>query len=140
MIDIDVRDLAGRYVAMWNEPDPEARRKAVRELWAEGGAHILQPPQEMREAAAGLGFASSALEAHGHDAIEWRVARAYEEFVAPGEYTFRARDAAVRLRDVVTFSWEMVTVGGGEAVGGGLEFLRLDEEGRIAADYQFPGA
>jgi hypothetical protein len=67
-IDIDVRELAGRYVAVWNEPDAGLRRAAIRELWAEDGAHILQPPQQIRQAAAGLGFNSTTLQARGHDA------------------------------------------------------------------------
>jgi hypothetical protein len=50
----DPRELVRRYVAVWHEPDAELRRKAIRELWAEDGAHILQPPQEIRQAAAGL--------------------------------------------------------------------------------------
>ncbi|MFD1934951.1 MULTISPECIES: hypothetical protein [Nonomuraea] len=72
-------------------------------MWAEDGEHVLQPPQEIRQVAAALGFDSSTLEARGYDAIETRVARSYERFVATGEFTFRARSDAVRLRDVVTF-------------------------------------
>jgi hypothetical protein len=43
----------------------------------------------------------------------------------------------VRLRDVVKFRWEMVGKATGEVAGVGLEFLVLDEEGRIRTDYQF---
>ncbi|SNT61805.1 hypothetical protein SAMN05216276_108533 [Streptosporangium subroseum] len=138
MTDIHAQDLAARYVALWNEPDAELRRKAIRELWAEGGSHVLQPPQEIREIAARLGFGSTTLEAHGYDALEVRVTHAYEEFVAPGQFVFQPRDNAVRLHNVVTFSWEMVPAGGGEVAGGGLETLVLDENGHIATDYMFP--
>lgn len=137
MTDIQSRQLVARYVALWTEPDAESRRKAIQELWAEGGAHILQPPQEFREMAAGLGFDSTTLESHGYDELEVRVTRAYQEFIAPGEYTFRSRDNADRLHNIVKFNWEMVPVGGGEAAGVGLEILVLDEDGRIKADYQF---
>ncbi|MER6302776.1 hypothetical protein ABT247_24925 [Kitasatospora sp. NPDC001539] len=85
-----------------------------------------------------MGFPEQVLEARGYRELESRVTRAHEEFVAPGEFTFRARPDAVRLRDVVRFTWEMVPVGGGEAVGGGDEFVVLDAAGRITADYQFP--
>jgi len=64
MTNIDPRKLVDRYVAVWNEPDAELRRKAIHELWTEDGAHILQPPQEIRKAATGLGFTSTTLEAH----------------------------------------------------------------------------
>ena len=51
MTAIDPGDLVCRYVAVWHEPDAELRRKAVHDLWAEDGAQVLQPPEEMRQAA-----------------------------------------------------------------------------------------
>jgi hypothetical protein len=63
--------------------------------------------------------------------------RAYDEFVAPGEFTFRRRDDVTRAGDAVKFSWEMVPASGGEAVAVGLEFLILAPGGRIRLDYQF---
>src|SRR4029453_7112917 len=77
------------------------------------------------------------LEARGHDELKVRVTRSYEEFIAPGEFVFRARDNAARLGNVVKFNWEMVPVGGGEAAGVGLEILILDDDSRIRIDYQF---
>jgi hypothetical protein len=53
-----------------------------------------------------------------------------EEFVAPGEFTFRRRDNVARLGDVVKFSWDMVPTRGNPA-GCGLEFLVLAPDGRI---------
>jgi hypothetical protein len=137
MTNVDPQDLADRYVAVWQEPDAERRRKSIHELWAEDGAHILQPPLEMISAAAGLGFTLGALEAHGHDALEARVSHGYEQFVAPGEFLFRRRGDAVRLHNLVKFYWEMVPTGGDEVAGAGLEILVLGEDGRITADYQF---
>jgi hypothetical protein len=137
MTAIDPGDLVRRYVAVWHEPDAEMRRKAVHDLWAEDGAHVLQPPEEMRRAAAGLGFPSLVLRARGHEELEARVTRTYHEFIASGEYTFRLRDNADRLGDVVKFNWEMIPADGGEVAGAGLEILVLDADGRITADYQF---
>jgi hypothetical protein len=137
MTNIDPRKLAGRYVAVWTEPDAELRRKAIHELWTQDGAHILQPPQEIRKAATGLGFTFTTLEAHGHDELEVRVNRAYQEFVAPGEFTFQPRDNADRLGNIVKFNWEMVPTDGGEVAAAGLEILILDQDGRIKTDYQF---
>jgi hypothetical protein len=137
MTTIDPRELVRRYVAVWNEPDAELRRKAIHDLWAEDGAHILQPPQEIRQAAAELGFPSITLQALGHEALEVRVTRAYREFVAPGKFIFQPRDNADRLGEIVKFNWEMVPAGGGEPAGAGLEILVLDEDGRIKTDYQF---
>ncbi|MFE5581217.1 hypothetical protein [Kitasatospora sp. NPDC056531] len=131
--------LADRYAALWTEPDADERRKAIERLWTEDGVHLVHPPEGIREEAARVGFPEPVLEARGYRELESRVARAYQEFVAPGEFTFRARPDAVRLRDAVRFTWEMVPAGGGEAVGGGVEFVVLDADGRITADYQFPG-
>jgi hypothetical protein len=135
---IDAQDLAARYIGLWNEPDPETRRKTVQALWAEDGQHILLPPQQMHDQAVGLGFTSAALEARGHDELHARVTRAYEEFVAPGTYEFRIQEAPRQLRDVITFRWESFHREEGQVTGGGRDFLVLDDTGRIRFDYQFP--
>jgi len=137
MSNADAERLVQRYVGVWTEPDPDARRKAIEQLWTEDGAHVLHPPVEVRDAAAALGFVHTTLEARGHDEIEARVTHAYDEFVAPGEYIFRASGPAVRMHDIVKFRWEMVPVGGGEPVGGGVDVFVLDD-GRVRTDYQFP--
>ena len=136
---IDTRELAARYVGVWCEPDADERRRTIRELWAENGSHVLHPPQEIRDAAGGLGFVATTLAATGYDELEARVARSYEEFIADGKYMFRARDNAVRLNDLVKFSWEMVSTADGEVVGQGLEILLLNADQQILTDYQFPG-
>ena len=41
-------ELAEKYLAVWNEPDADERRRTITELWAEDGRHIRQPPEEMR--------------------------------------------------------------------------------------------
>jgi hypothetical protein len=130
-------ELVDRYVAMWNEPDPETRRTMVRELWAAEGTQILQPPRELLEQAARVGFVNPVLEARGHQELEARVTRAYEDFVAPGQFCFRRRGDATRVGEVVKFAWEMAPVAGGDPVGVGLEFVILDPYERIRADYQF---
>jgi hypothetical protein len=76
-----------------------------------------------------------------YEALAARVARAYEMFVAPGEHMFRRGGDVLRLRgNVLGVTWEMVTTTGGEVVGGGLDVLRLDADGRIRTDYQVIGA
>ncbi|MFI6467244.1 hypothetical protein [Streptomyces sp. NPDC050538] len=140
MTETDPQHLAERYIAQWTEPDAARRRAAIESLWAADGTHVLQPPAEIREIAAGLGFDHPTLRAEGHDAIETRVTRGYQRFVEKGELTFRPRADAVRLDGVVRFGWDTVAVGSGEVVGGGLELLVLDPDGRIRTDYMFPGA
>jgi hypothetical protein len=137
MVEIDLHNLTDRYVAVWNEPDAVLRRAAVRELWSADAVHVLQPPKEIVQTAEGLGFDRLVLEARGHRALEFRVTRAHEEFVAPGTFVFRSRGNADRLHDVVKFHWEMVPRDGAEVVGVGLEILVLGPDGRIVSDYQF---
>jgi hypothetical protein len=38
-------ELAEKYLALWNEPDADQRRRMIAKLWAEDASHILQPPQ-----------------------------------------------------------------------------------------------
>lgn len=140
MTETDPQDLADRYIDQWVVPDAAGRRAAIERLWAEDGTHFLQPPVEIREIAAGIGFDRTTLQVRGFDAFETRVARSYERFVKGAGLTFRSRADAVRLHDMVKFSWETVATGTGDVVGGGLEILMLDEHGRIKADYMFPGA
>src|SRR3954469_26051859 len=72
-------ELAEKYVALWNEPDPNRRRRMIAKLWDEDGRHILQPPQEIRAMAAQPGIAMTAiLTAQGHREIEARADRRYE--------------------------------------------------------------
>jgi len=134
---VNPKNLAERYVGLWNEPDPDVRRMIIRGLWAPAGEHVLDPPQELRQPAHALGFEAPTLEIRGYAAMETRAARAYEEFVAPGQYVFRLRDNAARLRNILKFNWEMVSTATGEVAGVGLEVLVLDERGRITTDYQF---
>lgn len=36
----DVTSIAERYIAAWNETDPEARRRAVADLWTTDGRYV----------------------------------------------------------------------------------------------------
>ena len=133
----EAEQLADRYLALWNEPDPERRRRMIAELWTEDGSQILQPPQEMREiaASAGLGMAAT-LEARGHAELEARAATSYERWVGSDGLSFRRRDDVDRLHEVVKFHWEAVSPDG-EVTAVGLVFLVLGADGRIRRDYVF---
>jgi hypothetical protein len=137
----DLQQLVDRYVALWNEPDPDIRRNVIRELWAPDGAQVLvDPPEEIRDAADRLKFSSPSLEVHGYDALEARVTRAHEMFIAPGEYVFKpGGNASHLLGNVVSLSWTMASRADGEIAGGGLDILAIGSDGRIRTDYQFIG-
>ena len=117
---IDAQRLADRYAAVWNEPDANARRREIEELWAPDGGHYV-----------------NAREAHGYDALEPRVAGSHEKNVRANRNRFRAAPNARALRDVVIFNWEMLPQGGEEVLATGIEVLIVDPQGRIRVDYQF---
>lgn len=117
---IDYRDLVQRYMAIWNEPDPTARRREVEELWVPTGEHFVQT----------YAF-------QGYDAIDGRVGRAYVQWVRDGGYLFVAGEDIAGHENVVKFSWEMVPASGGAAASTGFDVLVLDEAGRIVVDHQF---
>lgn len=133
-------DFTRRWFTLWTEADPQARSKQVADLWATNGAQVLvDPPQAMREAATELAFPVPRLEVRGHDEIDRRVTRAYEMFIEPGEYTFKATgdgDAVVLAPALVGLAWDMVTLADGTVVGSGYDVLVLDDDGRILLDHQ----
>ena len=133
----ETHELAEKYVALWSQSDADRRRRMIAELWAEDGTHILQPPQEIRAIAAQPGIAMTAiLRAQGYEEIEARAASAYEHWVGSEGLSFRGRDDADRLGDVVKLHWEAVAKDG-TVFAVGLSFLVLAADGRIERDYTF---
>jgi hypothetical protein len=114
------QDLAARYAAVWNEPNAEVRRTAIASLWRPDGVHYVKER-----------------EARGYTALEQRVAGSHEKNVRDNGNRFRARPGAQRLRDVVTFMWEMLPRDSETVLAVGLEVLVLDANDHIATDYQF---
>jgi hypothetical protein len=114
------QSLADCYVAVWNETDAARRRRQTAELWVPDGRHYV-----------------GARAVRGHEALETRVRESHEKNVRDGGNRFRAVQDARRLHDVVTFHWEMLRADSEAVAGRGLEFLIVNDEGRIVADYMF---
>jgi hypothetical protein len=130
-------ELAEKYLALWNEPDADRRRRMIAELWAENGKHVLQPPQEIRAIAAQPGIGMTAiLAAQGYEEIEARATSVYEHWIRSQGFSFRGRDDADRLGDVVKLHWDAVAEDG-TVIAVGLSFLVLATDGRIERDYTF---
>jgi hypothetical protein len=112
----DAQTLADRYVAVWNEPDAATRLNAIAALWA--------PDAPRRELGAlGKLILGSSKKNGRRDAIR-----------------FRAAPSARKRGDVVTFRWEMLPAGSETVLASGLEFLVVDNEGRILVDHPFAPA
>lgn len=114
-----VTEIANRYLAVWSEPDPAARRAAVASLWAPDGVEFVDGGTQFR----------------GHDGLDARVRGAYEKFVASGDYAVTSAGDAVRHGDIVTFTVQL-TAPDGEVAWASRVFLLLGGDGLIREDYQ----
>ncbi|HVT68071.1 MAG TPA: nuclear transport factor 2 family protein [Trebonia sp.] len=112
-------EVAARYLAVWNEPDPAARRAAVAELWAPGGTE----------------FVDRGIQHHGHEELADRIAEAYAAFVGSGRFTVTGAGDVTRHDDIVTLTIQLTTPGG-EVGWAARVFLLLGADGLIKEDYQ----
>ncbi|MFD4862237.1 nuclear transport factor 2 family protein [Streptomyces atratus] len=119
-IDIDVDQFVDRYVAVWNEPDPVARRHAIAELWDADGIETTESARY-----------------HGHDALEARIAEAHNDLVRDAGFVFRSAGDATGHHDMITFTTYMVPAAGGGIAWTGRTVLTLGENGLIRNEYQF---
>ncbi|QIS02011.1 hypothetical protein F5X71_06510 [Nocardia brasiliensis] len=135
----ELATFAEQFAALWNESDAAARDKRIREFFAPTAVQVLvDPPVEMREQVQRLQFAMPALEVRGYEALSHRVTRAFELFVASGEYEFAVPAPAIPLpAGLVGLSWVMVAKADGAIAGGGFDVLGLDDDGRVLTDHQF---
>jgi hypothetical protein len=108
-----------RYIAVWNEPDPDLRRKAVAEIWHADGR-----------------YANTSRVFKGLAEIEEAVTEAYDDFVAKG-FAFRLNAHAVN-HNAARITWDMVPKDGGDLAARGTEYLVFAQDGRVVSDYQFP--
>ncbi len=137
--DIELKQLIDRWVAQWNEPGPDERRRLILQVWADDGYQVMvNPPEGIRETAAHYGVPFPPVEIRGHDAIYARVTRAYEMFIAGGEYLFERQGEVVRHAGAaVAVNWVMRSRASGAVAGSGLEVLTFGPDGRVRTDHQF---
>lgn len=112
-----IRDVVDRYIAVWNEPDADARRRAVAELWTEDGT-----------------YTDPLAAAEGHEAIEAVIAGAREQF--PG-HVFKLFGDIDAHHDVVRFGWELVPESGDESVVVGFDVAVATSNGSLRNVYGF---
>jgi hypothetical protein len=116
---INTPDVVANYMAVWNENDPEKRRRRIQAVWAADGATC-----------------NRMIDAHGYEAIEARVVGSWSKWLSEGQYIFQPKSVA-QHHDVVKFDWVMTKVPGDHVEATGVSYLILNAEGRIAYDYQF---
>ena len=114
-----LQEFADRYVAVWNETDPDKRRTAIAEIWAVDGRYCNGRAVYV-----------------GHEGVQAAVTASHDKWVGKG-YVFRSGGNAEGHHNGVRFGWDMIPAAGGEVVSIGSEFVIVDEDGRIRYDYQF---
>jgi hypothetical protein len=117
---LDAQALANRYVAAWNEPDAATRASALAALWAPDALGHKGP--------------------RGYGAItKFTPAKPAGNTRREG-VRYRAAPTARLRGDVVTFRWEMLLAESETVLASGLEFLIVDDDGRILVDHPFAAA
>jgi len=112
----DYTATVDRYLAVWNEPDTDARTAAIAEIWAVDG-HYTDPLSAVT----------------GRADFGAMVAKVREMF--PG-HTFRRYGEVDGHHDTARFGWEMLS-GTGDSTVVGFDVMALAPDGRIRAIYGF---
>ena len=102
--------LAQRYIALWNETDPAARRRGIEELWSDDARYV-----------------DPLADAQGHEAIDRTIAAVQEQF--PG-FEFRLAGPVDGHHDLARFSCELGPAGA-EAPIMGFDVAVTDGDGRL---------
>lgn len=137
--DTGLKQLTDHWIAQWNEPSSDERRRLIRNVWTEDGYQIMvNPPQGIRDTADRYGLPAPPVEIRGYDAMYARVTRAYEMFVAGGEYVFERQGEVIRHAGAaVALNWVMRSRADGSVAGSGLEVLMFGPDGRVRTDHEF---
>ena len=114
---LNAQALADLYVAAWNEPDAAKRLSAIAALWA---------PDALGPSKAG-----------GYSALTKLTLTASGKSAGREGIRYRAAPTARLRGDVVTFRWEMLLADNETVLANGLEFLIVDDDGRILVDHPF---
>ena len=117
---LEAQALADRYVAAWNEPDAAKRPPPCR--------------------AVGAGALASNGSAGGYPCSRKLAVAAPEKSGRRESVRYRAAPTARLRGDVVTFRWEMLLAESETVLASGLEFLIVDDDGRILVDHPFAAA
>jgi hypothetical protein len=104
--------LAERYIATWNETDPERRDAAIAEVWTADGEYV--------DPLAAVG---------GRDEISGLIGSVQEQMP---DLVFRLLDGEVDAHhDVLRFRWELVPASGGDSVAVGFDVATTNGDGRL---------
>ena len=107
-----MHDVIERYIASWNQTEPQLRRKLVNEVWAQDATYI-----------------DPLAEAHGRDAIDATIAAVQAQF--PG-LTFTLLDSVDTHHRQARFTWGLGP-DGAEPLVVGFDVAVADSEGQLTS-------
>ena len=107
-----MHDVIERYIASWNQTEPQLRRKLVDEVWAQDATYI-----------------DPLAEAHGRDAIDATIAAVQAQF--PG-LAFTLLDSVDTHHRQARFTWGLGP-DGAEPLVVGFDVAVADSEGRLTS-------
>ena len=107
----DVEAVVDGYIAMWNEPSPEARRSIIAATWTDDATYV-----------------DPLMKGDGPDGIDAMVAGAQQQF--PG-CRFELLSGPDHHHDRVRFAWRLVGTDGDAAFARGVDFAMLAPDGRL---------
>ena len=107
-----MHDVIERYIASWNQTEPQLRRKLVDEVWAQDATYI-----------------DPLAEAHGRDAIDATIAAVQAQF--PG-LTFTLLDSVDTHHRQARFTWGLGP-DGAEPLVVGFDVAVADSEGQLTS-------
>ncbi|MBW0103354.1 nuclear transport factor 2 family protein [Pseudonocardia sp. KRD291] len=117
----DFDDVARRYIDVFNETDPAARRQKVAALWTAGGT-----------------YTDPLADVAGHDGIDGFVAAAQAQLAG---FEFRLLGPVEGHHDQARFRWEAGPTGalggGAEAPVVGFDVVVTDADGRVERVHGF---
>lgn len=111
----NAQDVAGNYIACWNEIDRDRRRALIDTLWS-ADARYVDP----------------LMQGNGRAEIDGLIAAVQARF--PG-HSFTLKDGAQGHNDHVRFSWSLGdnNAPGAAPIAHGTDFVQLTPDGRIAS-------
>ena len=104
-------DLVDRYIAIWNERDPDARRRLIAQTWTDE-ARYLDPM----------------LQGDGPEGIDAMTAGVQAQFPA---HRFRRTGEVDAHHDRIRFTWELAENGTAPLIAG-VDFGVVSEDGRLS--------
>jgi hypothetical protein len=107
----DITAVVERYIAAWNEADPDRRRALVAKAFSEDATYL-----------------DPLMEGSGTDGIAAMIGGAQQQF--PG-HRFELSEGPDAHHDRVRFAWSLVA-DGGAPVAAGIDFARTAQDGRLS--------